>query len=172
MRREHEIHAQHNSRKTAVGQPSCFESSSCRKLTCFQSPPAMSWYKLPSTYAQKMSRLSCKIFGEYYTPPPPKALMTTSDPRNYVVFMGPHKQNGSEIIKNSRLPFDIDPGKNFNYYPPHPQIRELMFVLRQHGLYRDEHLDFNNEMKRLRLLRGKTYRIKGGGGGKRSKLKE
>lgn len=30
-----------------------------------------------------------------------------------------------------------------------------MLRLREYGLYRDEHMDFNEEMKRLRLLRGK-----------------
>lgn len=132
----------------------------------------MSWYKLPSAYAQKMSRLSCKIFGEYYTPPAPKAVMTMKNPTNYVLFHAPHYQNESQIKKLSRIPFDISPETNFNYYPPHPQIRKLMYTLRLHGLFRDEHMDFVQEMKRLRLLRGKKFRVKGGGGGKRSKLKD
>lgn len=38
--------------------------------------------------------------------------------------------------------------------------------------YRDEHMDFVDEMRRLRVLRGKKYRVKGGGGGKRSSLSQ
>lgn len=132
----------------------------------------MSWYKLPSAYAQKMSRLSCKIFGDYYTPPPPKPIMTVVNTANYQVFMAPHIQNRALIHRNASLPIDLDRSRNFNYYPAHPQIRSLMHTLRLHGLYRDEHMDFVQEMKRLRLLRGKKFRVKGGGGGKRSKLKE
>ena len=42
------------------------------------------------------------------------------------------------------------------YYPAVEEANELMRVLRDYGLYRDEHKDFCEEMQRLRLLRGKA----------------
>merc|ERR1719211_451198 len=42
------------------------------------------------------------------------------------------------------------------YYPGIEETTELMRVLRDYGLYRDEHKDFKEEMERLRLLRGKN----------------
>ena len=36
------------------------------------------------------------------------------------------------------------------------ETNELMRVLRDYGLYRDEHKDFCEEMQRLRVLRGKA----------------
>ena len=36
------------------------------------------------------------------------------------------------------------------------ETNELMRVLRDYGLYRDEHKDFCDEMQRLRVLRGKA----------------
>lgn len=42
------------------------------------------------------------------------------------------------------------------YYPRHPELGALMKLLREYGLYRDEHEDFKEEMVRLRALRGKT----------------
>lgn len=41
------------------------------------------------------------------------------------------------------------------YYPPHPMFYQLSKLLRLHGLFRDEHEDFREEMQRLRELRGK-----------------
>lgn len=49
------------------------------------------------------------------------------------------------------------------YYPPHHDWSVLMFRLRMHGLYRDEHLDFKDEMKRINILRGKSPPKKGEG---------
>ena len=43
-----------------------------------------------------------------------------------------------------------------NYYPAVEETNELMRVLRDYGLYRDEHKDFCEEMQRLRVLRGKA----------------
>lgn len=43
-----------------------------------------------------------------------------------------------------------------DYYPRHEETYWLMRHLRDYGLFRDEHQDFNDEMKRLRALRGKT----------------
>lgn len=54
-----------------------------------------------------------------------------------------------------------------NYYPRHPETSMMLLKLREYGLYRDEHEDFKDEMKRLRALRGKVPPKKGEG--KRSK---
>lgn len=75
------------------------------------------------------------------------------------------------VERAAQLPADLNPQMNPDYYPPHPQIRELVYILRQYGLFRDEHMDFNEEMKRLKTLRGKKYRTLGGMTGKRAALK-
>ncbi|XP_055375345.1 28S ribosomal protein S33, mitochondrial [Condylostylus longicornis] len=54
-----------------------------------------------------------------------------------------------------------------NWYPRHVETYVLMKKLREYGLFRDEHEDFKEEMKRLRKLRGKSAPKKGEG--KRSK---
>lgn len=41
------------------------------------------------------------------------------------------------------------------WYPRHIETYVLMKKLREYGLFRDEHEDFKEEMKRLRRLRGK-----------------
>jgi small subunit ribosomal protein S33 len=56
-----------------------------------------------------------------------------------------------------------------NWYPRHVENNLLTKKLREYGLYRDEHADFNDEMKRLRYLRGKIPPKKGEG--KRAKNK-
>lgn len=56
-----------------------------------------------------------------------------------------------------------------NWYPRHNETYLLFWKLRDYGLYRDEHRDFNEEMTRLRHLRGKIPPKKGEG--KRSKTK-
>ncbi|RWS09423.1 28S ribosomal protein S33-like protein [Dinothrombium tinctorium] len=132
----------------------------------------MSWIKSPSKYAQRMARLSCRIFGEYYKPPMPKEIALDPDKQSAEKWEANHYQNMAAIETHSKLPIDIDPDRNPNYYPPHPQIRHLMWVLREHGLYRNEHLDFIEEMKRIRILRGKKPRTLGGMSGKRAALKK
>lgn len=47
--------------------------------------------------------------------------------------------------------------KVINYYPRHVETGLLIRQLRQYGLFRDEHQDFIDEMKRLRALRGKVF---------------
>lgn len=54
-----------------------------------------------------------------------------------------------------------------NWYPRHIETGKLVMKLREYGLFRDEHQDFKDEMKRLRYLRGKIPPKKGEG--KRSK---
>jgi len=62
------------------------------------------------------------------------------------------------VQRNMEKPFDLDDTKNYNYYPAHPQIRELTHTLREYGLFRDEHRDFNEAMKGVALARGKVFR--------------
>ncbi|KAA0197600.1 Mitochondrial ribosomal protein S33 [Fasciolopsis buskii] len=50
-----------------------------------------------------------------------------------------------------------------DYYPPLEEYRNILVKLRSLGLYRDEHADFRDEMRRLRELRGKGKRKKGEG---------
>lgn len=58
------------------------------------------------------------------------------------------------------MPVHKNPEKTVDYYPRHEQINLLMDHLRNYGLYRDEHKDFQEEMLRLRALRGKKIRNK------------
>ena len=87
-----------------------------------------------SSYAKKMNRLSNSIFNEVKKPTDEysKTMVDrfAKDPlyQNYVV--------------------------NY-YYPRLVETNKLMKVLRDHGLYRDEHQDFWEEMERLREARGK-----------------
>ncbi|XP_076338392.1 mitochondrial ribosomal protein S33 isoform X2 [Tachypleus tridentatus] len=102
----------------------------------------MASYSSLSSYAKRMAFLSARIFGEAARP--------TSQKSMKVVKMFREKPNDlkSEIV---------------NYYPPHHQLTTLMFRLRMHGLFRDEHQDFKEEMRRLRRLRGKGRPKKGEG---------
>lgn len=50
-----------------------------------------------------------------------------------------------------------------NWYPRHVETHLLMKNLRLYGLFRDEHEDFRQEMKRVRRLRGKFPPKKGEG---------
>ena len=100
------------------------------------------WYqmshlrKMPSQYAMKMKRLSCKIFQEYYKPPMPIEMVGIKQIGAISQWEGIHIQNKNQIERQAALPFDLDPDRNPKYYPAHPQIRELMYTLRMHGLYR------------------------------------
>ncbi|OWA53714.1 hypothetical protein BV898_18136 [Hypsibius exemplaris] len=88
-----------------------------------------------SRYAQMMNRLSRRIFNEP---------------------LKPLDYRGKKSVKIfSEFPMDQRP-RVTDYYPPLPQIWKLMRALRSHGLFRDEHLDFNEEMQRQRVLRGKV----------------
>lgn len=50
-----------------------------------------------------------------------------------------------------------------NWYPRHVETHLLTKTLRDYGLFRDEHADWKDEMKRLRYLRGKRPPPKGQG---------
>nr|BAG70406.1 mitochondrial 28S ribosomal protein S33 [Artemia franciscana] len=95
-----------------------------------------------TNYGKRMTRLSNRIFGEVVKPTPVKSLKVVR------IF--------SEQPLNKKEEF-------YNYYPRHVETYELMKHLRLYGLYRDEHQDFKEEMKRLRRLRGKGPPKKGEG---------
>ncbi|KAL8576946.1 Small ribosomal subunit protein mS33 [Nucella lapillus] len=95
-----------------------------------------------SSYARKMARLSARIFGEIARPTAPKS---------------------TKVVRIfSEKPKHLD-GRVVDYYPPYKDLGMLFQTLRSYGLYRDEHQDFKEEMKRLRALRGKTKCKKGEG---------
>ncbi|KOB78183.1 Ribosomal protein S33 [Operophtera brumata] len=91
--------------------------------------------KNSTNYARRMNRLSNRIFGEVAIP--------TNDKSMKVVKMFSERplHTNEEII---------------HYYPRHVETGALMLKLREYGLFRDEHQDFKEEMKRLRELRGKV----------------
>uniref|UniRef100_A0A8D0CG28 Small ribosomal subunit protein mS33 n=1 Tax=Salvator merianae TaxID=96440 RepID=A0A8D0CG28_SALMN len=95
-----------------------------------------------SYYAIRMARLSARIFGEVVRP--------TDSPSMKVV----------KIL--SETPY-AKRKEVYDWYPPHTAYYNLMKKLRYYGLYRDEHEDFKDEMKRLRKLRGKGPPKKGEG---------
>lgn len=109
-----------------------------------------------SPYTKRMERLSNRIFGENWYP--------VRDAKDEKV-----------VRQFSSLPLEQDERYNTRYYPPHPMFHYLTKMLRLHGLYRNEHQDFREEIERLRALRGKAQpkpgegkramMRKGGGGG-------
>nr|ACO15406.1 Mitochondrial 28S ribosomal protein S33 [Caligus clemensi] len=89
----------------------------------------------PTDYAKRMDHLRNSIFGEVRRETP-------SASREVVAMMA---RNPYEQRKEIR-----------EYYPAHEETTKLMRLLRDYGLYRDEHEDFKEEMGRLRALRGKV----------------
>ncbi|XP_018326464.1 28S ribosomal protein S33, mitochondrial [Agrilus planipennis] len=93
--------------------------------------------KRSTEYAQRMNRLSNRIFGEVV------------------------RQTNSKSMKVVKL-FSAEPINKrkdlYPYYPRHIETGQLMLNLRYYGLFRDEHADFQDEMERLRVLRGKGKR--------------
>ncbi|GBM47238.1 28S ribosomal protein S33, mitochondrial [Araneus ventricosus] len=102
-----------------------------------------------SNYAFRMTRLSNRIFGEVARPTNGKSMKV--------------------VQLMQKRPADLDP-YIVDYYPPHEEYSKLIRVLREHGLFRDEHLDFKEEMVRQKILRGKVKPKPGQG--KRAKAKE
>ncbi|XP_050345816.1 28S ribosomal protein S33, mitochondrial [Nymphalis io] len=86
-------------------------------------------------YAQRMKRLSNRIFNEVAIPTNPRSMKVVK------IFSARPLHTDEEII---------------HYYPRHVETHALMLKLREYGLFRDEHQDFKEEMKRLRELRGKV----------------
>ncbi|XP_071511958.1 small ribosomal subunit protein mS33-like [Diadema setosum] len=97
---------------------------------------------MASNYARRMARLSARIFGEVYKP-------TTSQSMKVVQMMS---EKPREMRKHI-----------VDYYPPHTETYKLMKYLRFLGLYRDEHADFRDEMKRVQRMKGKAPPKKGEG---------
>lgn len=119
--------------------------------------------KLTTKYDQRMKKLSCKIFNEYHVPEIDKKDLL------YGLYHPPLQQNIVRwhrdlrtVERHTERPLDIDPRRNYKYYPAHPQIRALTHTLREYGLFRDEHRDFNEEMKQIAISRGKTFRERRG----------
>ncbi|XP_043564861.1 28S ribosomal protein S33, mitochondrial [Chiloscyllium plagiosum] len=95
-----------------------------------------------SKYARHMMRLSSQIFQEVVRP---------TDERS------------TKVVKLfSEQPLALQK-QVYEWYPQHNQYYALMKKLRLFGLYRDEHEDFKEEMRRLRKLRGKGKPKKGEG---------
>ncbi|CAH2276569.1 28S ribosomal S33, mitochondrial [Pelobates cultripes] len=95
-----------------------------------------------SIYALRMGRLSARIFGEVVRP---------TDDRSLKVVKLFSEQ---PLAKRKEV---------YDWYPPHNTYVPLMRTLRFLGLYRDEHEDFKEEMRRLKKLRGKGKPKKGEG---------
>lgn len=90
--------------------------------------------KSGTEYARRMKHLSNRIFGEVTrttTPQSMKVVQMFSEEPLYL---------RKDIV---------------DYYPRHLEMGRLMMVVREYGLFRDEHADFREEMNRLRALRGK-----------------
>lgn len=104
---------------------------------------------MASNYAKHMAQLSARIFGEVVRPTDIKSMKV--------------------VRLFARQPYDKTPDL-VEYYPRHVELTSLMKRLRFLGLYRDEHQDFADEIKRLRALRGKVPPKKGEGRRAQKKL--
>ena len=93
-----------------------------------------------SKYTLRMLRLSSKIFSEYIRPemPPELGRNKTVDPMPRQAWHSYHYQNEEMISRLAARPADLEPIRKPDYYPGHPQIKDLMATLREHGLYRYE----------------------------------
>ncbi|CAF0751157.1 unnamed protein product [Adineta ricciae] len=94
-----------------------------------------------SGYAQRMIRLSQRIFTEY-----PKIAFARKEHREqhekFLRFLDDRPHTSGTLV-------------SMNYYPRYGEIYRLMEGLREYGLFRNEHRDFQEEVVRLRVLRGK-----------------
>lgn len=98
--------------------------------------------KLSTEYAKRMNYLSNRIFSEVARPTNSKSMKVVK------MFSAVPVQKNDYYV---------------NYYPRHVETGWLMRHLRSYGLFRDEHEDFKDEMKRLRALRGKAPPKRGEG---------
>ena len=92
----------------------------------------------PSKYALRMMKLSGRIFSEYKRPPMPReisreVMVDNKERRAWESF---HFQNESTVKSNAERPSDLEPTRRPDYYPAHPQLKDLTATLRKHGLYR------------------------------------
>ncbi|XP_052780213.1 28S ribosomal protein S33, mitochondrial-like [Mya arenaria] len=93
---------------------------------------------MASKYAQRMARLSSKIFGEVSRQTDQKSLKIVK------IFTG--------------LPPHLDPAK-VDYYPRLRDTKTLTDDLRHHGLFIDEFLDFKEELVKKREASGKVKKV-------------
>ncbi|XP_054857059.1 28S ribosomal protein S33, mitochondrial-like [Eublepharis macularius] len=95
-----------------------------------------------SNYALQMACLSARIFGEVARP-------TDRQSMKVVKLL-----SETPMAKRKEV---------YDRYPPHNIDSGLKRKLHFYGLYRDEHDNFKDEMKRLKKLRGKGLLKKGEG---------
>ncbi|KAK9517146.1 hypothetical protein VZT92_025036 [Zoarces viviparus] len=95
-----------------------------------------------SSYAVRMARLSAQIFGEVVRPTDSRSMKVVQ------LFQEPPMAKRKEV---------------YDWYPQHKIYYAMTQKLRFMGLFRDEHEDFKEEMRRLKKLRGKGKPKKGGG---------
>ncbi|CAF1182364.1 unnamed protein product [Adineta steineri] len=92
-------------------------------------------------YAQRMVRLSQRIFTEY-----PKITFSKKK----------HQEQHDKFLRFlDDRPHTSGTLVSMNYYPRYGEMYHLMEGLSEHGLFRNEHRDFQEEVARLRVLRGK-----------------
>ncbi|XP_029969332.1 small ribosomal subunit protein mS33 [Salarias fasciatus] len=96
----------------------------------------------PSGYALRMARLGAQIFGEVARPTDSRSMKVVQ------LFREPPLAQRKEV---------------YEWYPQHRLYHGMTQKLRFMGLFRDEHEDFKEEMRRLRKLRGKGTPKKGEG---------
>uniref|UniRef100_A0A8C3P2Z8 Small ribosomal subunit protein mS33 n=1 Tax=Cyanoderma ruficeps TaxID=181631 RepID=A0A8C3P2Z8_9PASS len=109
---------------------------------CLCVPSAPGEMSNVSSYALRMARLSAQIFGDVVRPTDSKSMKVVK------LF------SEQPLAKREEV---------YNWYPPHNTYYALMKKLRYFGLYRDEHQDFKEEMRRMKKLRGKEKPKKGEG---------
>ncbi|XP_054666213.1 28S ribosomal protein S33, mitochondrial isoform X1 [Grus americana] len=127
--------------RAAISSP-CGRGKIKRKSICL-CVPALPWeMSNVSSYALRMARLSAQIFGEVVRPTDSKSMKVVK------LF------SEQPLAKKKEV---------YSWYPPHNTYYALMKKLRYFGLYRDEHQDFKEEMRRLKKLRGKEKPKKGEG---------
>ncbi|KAJ7987957.1 hypothetical protein DPEC_G00318640 [Dallia pectoralis] len=95
-----------------------------------------------SNYAVRIARLSARIFGD---------VVRTTDTKSM------------KVVQLFKEPPMAQKKEVFDWYPQHKIYYALTQKLRYMGLFRDEHEDFKEEMRRLRKLRGKGKPKKGEG---------
>ncbi|XP_031438253.1 28S ribosomal protein S33, mitochondrial isoform X1 [Clupea harengus] len=95
-----------------------------------------------SNYAVRMARLSARIFGDVVRPTDTKSMKVVQ------LFKEQPMAQRKEV---------------YDWYPQHRIYYAMTQKLRYMGLFRDEHEDFKEEMRRLRKLRGKGKPKKGEG---------
>lgn len=113
-----------------------------------------------SKYSQRLRQISCKIFNQYYVPEITKKEYYEPDRTNVDRWAGQWHSEETTFKRLQLKPADLQAIKNINYYPAHPQIRQFSHVLREYGLYRDEHRDYIEETRRIKQLKGKKVVVR------------